>query len=363
MSLPDIVIGSIGGKVEINEVELVMKLLNSDKMREVIERVAEERVLKLEKESDMRLRKEVEAMNIEVENMRMMFLETEMKRLAIREEELKSDKAVQTGEGGDEGINVGKDVMQKLELVEIQVEQMKFSLADFSKKLRDGRDLSELEEEVEAIKRVVEDTNKEGNVVAKLEHRLELIQQKVNDLGDGSDAVSKLEKEVEDIKQEMEKEVINMQGGPLSPAYEKAVVEMRKETNRLEDMLMELKVTVNQSEPKLDKTLSEKVELMKINMMEELVQLTETLHSNWSRVHVSTAVSLPQVSALLTTQLSQYSADRTGQVDWASLALGGTILSTPNTTTHPAPGHGLSLLGFPLWQLSSSPTLILQQQD
>jgi hypothetical protein len=33
--------------------------------------------------------------------------------------------------------------------------------------------------------------------------------------------------------------------------------------------------------------------MMKINLMEELVQLTETLHSNWFRIHVDTSVSLP----------------------------------------------------------------------
>jgi len=376
MSLPDIVMGSLGGKVEINEVELVVKLMDSDKMREVIERLAEERMWEMERESDKRLRNEVERMNNEIENMRRMFLDTEIKRLAVREEELKSDKAVQTGEGGDEVVDVGHDALQKLELVEIQVEQMKFSLEDFSKQLRDRRDLSELEEEVKTIKGVVENINKERNGVGDLDHRLGLVQQRVNHLSEGRDEVSKLEKEVETIKQEMKKEggqsstmemvkevLSDMLADPLSSVYEKAVVEMGKETDRLEDMVMELKETVNQTEPKLDKTLTVKVDMMKINLMEELVQLTETLHSNWSRVHIDTTVSLPQVSALLDTQLSQYSADRTGQVDWASLALGGVVISTPNTTTHPAPGQGLSLLGFPLWQLSSSPTLILQQQS
>ena len=40
------------------------------------------------------------------------------------------------------------------------------SLADFSKKLRDMRDLSKLEEEVEAMKAVVEDINKDIKGVA-----------------------------------------------------------------------------------------------------------------------------------------------------------------------------------------------------
>ena len=45
---------------------------------------------------------------------------------------MKSDNALKTGDRGDEGTHVGMDVLQKLELVEIHVEQMKFSLADFS---------------------------------------------------------------------------------------------------------------------------------------------------------------------------------------------------------------------------------------
>lgn len=56
MSLPDIVIRSIRGKLEVNEVELVLKLMNSDKMREVIDRVVEERMWKMERELGKKLR-------------------------------------------------------------------------------------------------------------------------------------------------------------------------------------------------------------------------------------------------------------------------------------------------------------------
>lgn len=60
---------------------------------------------------------------------------------------------------------------------------MKFSLADLSKHMRGRRDLSELEEEVEAAKGVVKDINKESNGMAEIEHRLVvLVQQRVNDL-------------------------------------------------------------------------------------------------------------------------------------------------------------------------------------
>ena len=67
-----------------------------------------------EMEMDRRLKKEVEMMNIEVENMRQMFLDTEIKSLVIREE---------AREGVDEVREIIKDVFQKLELVDIQVEQ------------------------------------------------------------------------------------------------------------------------------------------------------------------------------------------------------------------------------------------------
>ena len=57
---------------------------------------------------------------------------------------------------------------------------------------------------------------------------------------------------------------------------------------------------------------------------------------------------------------SLFSADRTGLVDWASLSLGGSIVSTPLTTTHPVAGQELTVLGWSVWQVSSSPSQILK---
>ena len=125
------------------------------------------------------------------------------------------------------------------------------------------------------MKAVVEDIYKEMKGVAELEIRLGLVQQKVSDLSDGHDEMFKLEKkDLETTKQEMKKgggqsstletvkEVISiMQADPLSPIYEKAIAEMGKVGDRLEDMLMELKVIVNQPEPKIVKILTEKVRL------------------------------------------------------------------------------------------------------
>lgn len=53
MCLLELLMGSIGGKVEINGVELLVNLINSDRIREVIERrVAEEMMWWMESEVD-----------------------------------------------------------------------------------------------------------------------------------------------------------------------------------------------------------------------------------------------------------------------------------------------------------------------
>ena len=70
----------------------------------------------------------MDTVNREVENVRKMYLDTEIRRLALREEELKVYKALQVGGDVDDGVEVGQNVRQKLELIEVQVEQLKLSL-------------------------------------------------------------------------------------------------------------------------------------------------------------------------------------------------------------------------------------------
>eukprot|EP00092_Neocalanus_flemingeri_P024954 GFUD01027064.1.p1 GENE.GFUD01027064.1~~GFUD01027064.1.p1 ORF type:complete len:297 (+),score=110.51 GFUD01027064.1:69-893(+) len=142
--------------------------------------------------------------------------------------------------------------------------------------------------------------------------------------------------------------------------HKENVEQQQKEVKRLESMMNKVMIQVNQTEPKLVNTLTSQVVSMKQSMEEELMQLTKSLLSDWSKSQANNSVSLPQVSAMLESHLSLFSADRTGQVDWASLAVGGSIISTPHTTTHPTPGQVLSLLGIPIWQHSTSPRQILQ---
>ena len=85
-----------------------------------------------------------------------------------------------------------------------------------------------------------------------------LVQQRVEPLGEGRDEISKLVEEVETVKQKMKKEgdqstsmemakevISNILADPLSPVYKKADNDQGKEMDRLENMVMELKVTVN----------------------------------------------------------------------------------------------------------------------
>ena len=55
--LPNMVLGSMGRKVEVNEMELLVKLLNNDEMKEVIEIGFDERMWEVGKKVDKMLRK------------------------------------------------------------------------------------------------------------------------------------------------------------------------------------------------------------------------------------------------------------------------------------------------------------------
>ena len=57
IELPNMVLGSMGRKVEVNEMELLVKLLNNDEMKEVIEIGFDERMWEVGKKVDKMLRK------------------------------------------------------------------------------------------------------------------------------------------------------------------------------------------------------------------------------------------------------------------------------------------------------------------
>eukprot|EP00092_Neocalanus_flemingeri_P089608 GFUD01113386.1.p1 GENE.GFUD01113386.1~~GFUD01113386.1.p1 ORF type:complete len:514 (-),score=197.75 GFUD01113386.1:200-1705(-) len=370
MSLPEMMGGSVRSQIqEKNEVEILVRLLKSDKLREIIEKVSEDRMYEMDKEVDKKIRGEVKTINEAVGNMRKMYLDIETRRLAMREEELKKAR-----QEGDEGlvVEVGQDVRQKLDWAELQVEQLKLSLGELTQMSSKGRrEVDELVQEIRSIWGMVGEFNK-GRGSLELEQDLSKMKEQIDKLVDMT-ALEKVKRELEYVKQQVEqargqsssvetvKEVIiNMLDEHLSTIHKKNVEQQTKEVKRLESMMNEVMIQVNQTEPKLVNTLTSQAVSMKQSMEEELMQLTKSLLSDWSKSQANNSVSLPQVSAMLESHLSLFSADRTGQVDWASLAVGGSIISTPHTTTHPTPGQVLSLLGIPIWQHSTSPRQILQ---
>jgi len=375
MSLPDIVLGNMGRKVEVNEMERLVKLLNNDKMKELIEIGLDERMLEMGKDVDKKLRKEVDMVNREVENVRKMYLDTEIRRLALREEELKVDKTVQVGGEADDGVEVGQDLRQKLELVEVQVEQLKLSLGEFSKQLSDKREVVSWEEEMGIFRRDIEELVNGGRNIVDIEKQLGIFQDGLVIIDDRFNAVDILKEEVKTLtRQQAEKDEVqnvdkkmvvkevvrDILADPLNDFFANTCDQQSKEIKRLESIMADLEVALNQTEEKLGNYVREEVGEVKIDLKDEFTQHTESLLSSWSEFHSDSFVSLPQVSAILESQLSVFSADRTGLVDWASLSLGGSIVSTPYTTTHPMAGQELTVFGWPVWQVSSSPSQILQ---
>ena len=120
----------------------------------------------------------MDTVNREVENVRKMYLDTEIRRLALREEELKVYKALQVGGDVDDGVEVGQNVRQKLELIEVQAEQLKLSLRIrefFSKQISDKREVPSWEEESDIFRRDFEELVKEGRNVDDIETKLKIL--------------------------------------------------------------------------------------------------------------------------------------------------------------------------------------------
>jgi len=372
MTLPDMMMGSIiGRRSEVDEVELLSKLVKSDKFKELIENGIDERMFEATgKEVDKKFEKRLDMVIDEVENLRKMLLDTEIKRLALREEELKFDKNVDIREGAN-GPEVGQDIKHELELVEIKVDQLKLNFAEFTKETKVKN--SECSEELEALKISVEEIIKGKKNVDDMDQKLGILQGEVVSMGDRIDTVaiqkdrleiSSQQFDDENVKQENMKEMIHnvmhsMLTDPMSELSNTVRTNQKLEVEKLNTTVQLLEVKLHENLATVEKYTAAVVDT-KADLKDEVVELTKSLLVSWSQNLTDSSVSLPQVSSLLESQLSVFSSDRTGQVDWASQALGGSIVSTPLTTTHPTPAQVFTILGVPVWSVSSSPSLLLR---
>jgi len=369
MTLPDMLMGVVSGRRdEFNEVELLDKLANSDKIKDLMEKRIEEKMLEMEKYLENKSKMEFEVVNKEVENMREMLLQSELKRLALREEELKLDKPIRQVEESDAAVpEVSQDMKKKIEFVELKVDQLKLNLVELAKQNKDKMTLGE---EMVVMKGNVQDLLKERNKLNTIEEELKLLKDTLRTIENRLNSVAKigeelgktsshsLETEGPNNLEEIKEVVKNLLELSLNQVYEN-VNAQQENVDQLVNQVGDLGLSMKMTNSSLADVSSE-VASMKTDLKEELAGLTESLHISWSEKYLETSVSLPEVSDILHSELSLYSSDRTGLVDWASLSLGGSILSTPHTTTHPTTGQVLTILGIPVWHISSSPSQILR---
>jgi len=372
MTLPDMLLfGSpLGSKVEVNEEELLSKFLSSSLMTDMIANRVGEHLVGMEEKIEKKYKNAIDLVRKEAENMREMLLESEMKRLALREEELTSGKTVQQDDESKADVQgLSHDLKHKIELVEIKIDQLKLNFVDFTKQTQAKRAFSD--EEIKLMKGNIEELLKDKHNIIAFDEKIKLIQEEMISVVNELETISrersdlenissqKLEARGQNVNIDITKELIN---NVIDESLNKVIERndnLENKVDFLEKNIVELGVKVNRTDDSLVTALSQILE-MKTDLRVELTEQTEALHKAWAENQLETSVSLPEVSSMLDSQLSLYSSDRTGLIDWASLSLGATIESTPNTTNHPVTGQVLTIMGFPVWHISSSPSQILR---
>jgi len=370
MTLPDMLFGTtLGSKVEVNEEELLSKFFSSSLMTDMIANRVGEHLVVMEEKIDKRYKKELDLVRKEAENMREMLLESEMKRLSLREKELKADKTVQQDESKADVRGLSHDLKEKIELVEIKIDQLKLNFVDFTKQTQVKR--AYLDEEMKLMKGNIEELIKNKRNIVTLDEKIKLMQDEMISVVNELETISRDRSDLENIstkKSEASGQTVNMDVTKelINNVIEESLNKVVERNDNLENKvdvlkknIVELGVKVNRTDVSLVTAMSQIFE-MKTDLRVELTEQTEALHKAWAENQSETSVSLPEVSSMLDSQLSLYASDRTGLIDWASLSLGATIESTPNTTNHPVTGQVFTIMGFPVWHMSSSPSQILR---
>ncbi|XP_051969266.1 SUN domain-containing protein 1 isoform X4 [Xyrauchen texanus] len=86
----------------------------------------------------------------------------------------------------------------------------------------------------------------------------------------------------------------------------------------------------------------------------------ETIAQTIRHATSETGLTEEDVELIVNNTLKRYSEDRTGLVDYAMEAGGGSIIGTRCTVSHESKTALLSLFGLPLWYFSQSPRVVIQ---
>ena len=145
---------------------------------------------------------------------------------------------------------------------------------------------------------------------------------------------------------------------------ENKFVKLKEEQSNITGKLTVMKQTIKDE---LTTTIANSHEQM-IDTMEQMFSQLESKSENVSKttssplkVNVSSGLRKKEIEHIIDQSLELYSADRTGQADFALESSGGSIISIRNTETLGGKLAVLSFFGIPLWYSGhSSPRAILQ---
>jgi len=366
MSLPDFLMVTSSRGAEVNEAEMLNKMIGSARLKELIGKVSQDHSRECSRNMEANFLNQLDTLRKEMEMAKNLYLETQSRQLAIREKEIIGERLVEENDGNIELMS--KD-HEKLAFLEVEVDRLRLTLMKFTNQFKEIEDLTNMKSELVDVQSKI-------NLVHNITEKVSALDVKLNSSISNLDKYKDesfvtLEVEIGKIRDDItrigrsfdEKALIDKVVSELEFNNMRLGVQSEHDSNEsdeLKQLIVGLDGRVNSTEIIIESQLPNLVESRISVLKKEMSDVIDELQSNMSNVHASLSVAKKQVSSMLQMELSNFSADQTGLVDWFSLALGASVLSTPNTTTFPFPSEELKIFGFSIWKVYSSPNQILK---
>jgi len=366
MSLPDFLMVTSSRGAEVNEAEMLNKIIGSARLKELIGKVSQDHSRECSRNMEANFLNQLDTLRKEMEMAKNLYLETQSRQLAIREKEIIGERLVEENDGNIELMSMDHE---KLAFLEVEVDRLRLTLMKFINQFKEIEDLTNMKSELVDVQSKI-------NLVHNITEKVSALDVKMNSSISNLDKYKDesfvaLEVEIGKIRDDLthigrsidEKALIDKVVSELEFNNMRLGVQSEHDSNEsdeLKQLIVGLDGRVNSTEIIIESQLPNLVESRISVLKKEMSDVIDELQSNMSNVHASLSVAKKQVSSMLQMELSNFSADQTGLVDWFSLALGASVLSTPNTTTFPFPSEELKIFGFSIWKVYSSPNQILK---
>jgi len=369
MSLPDFLMVTSFRRAEMNEAEMLNRIIGSARLKELIVKLSQDHSRECSRSMEANFINQFDTLRKEVEVSKNLYLETQSRQLAIREKEIIGERSVEEKDRNTEFMSKDRE---KLAFLELEVDRLRLTLMNFSNQFKEIEDLSYMKSELVDVQSKINLIQNFTEKVSALEVKLNSSVEGISNLDQFNDeSFVTLEVEIRKIKDDItrigksydEKAMIDKVVSELELKNMRLGVQSEHEFNEfdeLKQMIVGLDGRVNSTEIIIESQIPNLVESRISVHNKEMFVVIDELQSNMSNVHSSLSRSKQQLSSMLQLELSNFSADQTGLVDWFSLALGASVLSTPNTSTYPFPSEELKIFGFSIWKVYSSPNQILQ---